>query len=757
VSHPDRRRLCGALVAAAVVAGGSVLGTPVTAAAAAPVDSAAVVTDAADDVPSDPLQVVIERLNPSTVPERGRVTVAGTVRNRSTVDWSQLKVYLLTSYDPLTSQADLADAAASGPLTEIGPRITDPDLYTAVPDLAPGESTSFRLSVPRDRLNISGEAGVYWLGVHVLGTAEGARIDGADGRARTFLPLVPPRTPATRLALAVQLRNHTVRAPDGSLGGLSGWQAALSRDGRLGRLVRLGATAGGFPLTWLVDPAVLDAARSVAHDNPPLTLDAAPPDEGGAPADDPGGDTGADSGNGTGSASESPEPDPAVDPDDTPVGPEARTAAGWLTTFTQAVGTGTVLALPYGDLDVDAAVRLGQPELAGKALAISGDLLTQLGLPWTGVLAPIDGLVSPTALPSVGSDVPVLVTREAVADAATPAVARSRPGSVLERFDGGRILVTPSTHAVWGPGPGARRTALSVRQRLLADAALHAMSPRADEPLVRMLPVAWDPGTGWRGARFFRGLDQPWLSGVNLADTVEGATPEGQLNPVLDLDYPETQADKELSYGPIATASRLTQRGTELERMLTDNTVVDDELARQALLTTSVWSRRRPVLATARARAALELVDGWLGSVTVRGPSFVTMSSETGTFLMTLVNGLDQPVTVGLRATVPDGVLDLTTSDPIELPPRGRGPVEVDATASGIGVHQVTLQPVSSDGDAVGQVATLSIRSSRVGMILWVVMGVGSALLFLMIAYRIVQRVRQRRRTHGPVLQRSDR
>jgi hypothetical protein len=131
----------------------------------------------------------------------------------------------------------------------------------------------------------------------------------------------------------------------------------------------------------------------------------------------------------------------------------------------------------------------------------------------------------------------------------------------------------------------------------------------------------------------------------------------------------------------------------------------------------------------------------------------VTLSSEQGSFQVTLVNGLDQPITIGLRAAVSDGQLRLDTPDGMQLPPRGRGAMRIDVSATDIGIHRVTLQPVSSEGTAVGESSRLSIRSSKVGLILWVVMGVGGVALSVMVAFRIVRRILQRRRTHGPLLQ----
>ena len=59
---------------------------------------------------------------------------------------------------------------------------------------------------------------------------------------------------------------------------------------------------------------------------------------------------------------------------------------------------------------------------------------------------------------------------------------------------------------------------------------------------------------------------------------------------------------------------------------------------------------------------------------------------------------------------------------------------------------------MTAEGAEVGDGARLSIRSSHVGLILWIVMGVAGTLLFVLVAFRIVRRVRQRRRTHGPLL-----
>jgi hypothetical protein len=344
----------------------------------------------------------------------------------------------------------------------------------------------------------------------------------------------------------------------------------------------------------------------------------------------------------------------------------------------------------------------------------------------------------------------------AVVEAA--ALAEPPAGPVLARTDGGRLLVVQPNRAAWGPGPGPRRSALAVRQRLLADAALHALSADGDEPLVRLLPHWWDPGAEWRRARFFRGLDVPWLAAGGLGQALSAPVAEDaeRVSP-QEFTYPEAEADDELPFVTVASAAGLAEAGRDLAELLTDNDVIDQTLTRQALLYTSVWTRPRPRLAAARAQAAEEIVDSWLGRISVRGPSFVTMSGDRGTFDVTVVNGLDQPVTVGLRATAPNTRLSLATPEPVQLPARGRGPMRIEARATDIGIHLVTLQPVTADGAEVGEATRLSIRSSRVGLILWIVMGVAGALLFVLVIVRIARRIRQRRRTHGPLLKAAER
>jgi hypothetical protein len=669
-----------------------------------------------------PLEVVIERLTPSTLPDRDQqVVVSGRVTNTDDGPWSELAVYLLTSAEPITSAAELDEAVASDPALEIGERIVTPGLFQNVPDLEPGESARFRLEVPGRSLLASRAPGVYWLSVHVLGTNVDGRIEGADGRARTFLPHVPDVEAEADLALGVQVRRHVVRASDGTLEFDQVWRRQLR--GRLDRLVRLARSArtgsNAWSLTWLVDGAVTDAARSLAAGDPTVDLVASGAEVTG-PAEEPS--------------------DEEAAAEEATNDPTARLAERWLARLTAAAQPVDVLALPYGDLDVSAVAGDDTGDLLEIAFDQAEAALSEIELASQPVVAPPDGYLAPDALAALGPDLRVVLGEQALPPDDSGDTDQPR---VLAAPRGGSLTTAPPVEGVWGPEPGPVGSALAVRQRLLADAALHALSDQDDQPLVALLPPMWEPGKAWRAARFFDGLDVPWLSPVSLAGLLDPSVVGSEVARADELAYPDEQAEAEVPAYAVAATEQLLELTRTLEDLLTDSdSPTGQQLERQALLTSSYWSRAFPGVATQRARDAALRVDDWLGRVSIRGPEFVTMSSERGSIQVTIVNGLDQPVTVGLAADASGAPLTLTLPDPVDLPPGGRQAMDIEADVLDIGVHQVTLQPVSETGRPLGEVATLSVRSSQVGLILWFIMAGGAVTLFGAITVRTVRRVR---------------
>ena len=710
-----------------------------------------------DREPADtrtPLQVSVDTLTPAVVPESGPVTLTGRITNRSKQTWTDLKAYLFTSVAPMSSRAELSEAAVTSEDASVGNRITTDGLYDEVGDLAPGATTSYRVSVPRRSLGVGDQPGVYWIGVHVLGAPEGGVRDAtADGRARTFVPMLPRRTTPTRMALVVPVRNEVRRGTAGRLLDFEAWQRSLSSDGRLDRLLNLSGRAAQ-PITWVVDPAVLDAARSVAQDNPKL---------------DPGPDAGAGDGSGDGSgggsgASGTPSPSGSSGAASSPApsdgssggaaegdvgsaaepSTQAVAARAWLDELRRQAPTHTVTALPYGDLDVASVLDSRLHDLYQQANDLSAETMRGLGIEGaTSVVAPVSGSLPAAALGRVDAGTPVLLHDQAYPDAGAPVVAHSGRAPVV---------LTDTAAGSGGPKPNARYSALAMRQRLLSDAALHALSPERDQPLVVSTPPYWDPGSDWNDADFFAGLDQPWLQLVDLPSVVNGA---GPAHPATGPVYPKEDRKAEIPRANLSASARLDATGQTYGRLLTANDTVEHHLARVAILASSENTRDDADQALARVESTTGYVRAQMQSVRIEGPDFVMMSSEDGPIQVTLVNGLDQPVRVGITARTRSSGLKIASVAPRTLGPGQRTAIRLRATSNNIGVHAVTLVATDDTGHPTGSITQFSVRTSRVSTVIWVIMASGGVLLFLAIAVRLFRRVRRRKSTHGPRLTRG--
>ncbi len=344
----------------------------------------------AADEDDTPLSVTLTAMTPSEIPRKGAITLRGVVTNASEEQWTDINVFPFIAQEPITSRDELAEAAETAPDTAVGDRLTDPGTYETVEELAPGDSAPFTLRMPVSSLLISGDPGVYWIGVHALGTSSDGRDASADGRARTFIPLVPPQVARRRtvpVSVVLPLRDRARRDADGSLNGPTRWVNLTRPDGRLTRLADFGASAGSAPVSWLVDVAVLDALSDFANGNPPLSLGPAQrADQGGdgddGDGDDPGGsDPSPEDGDSQEESSEGPSPSP--EPRTGPGSPDAATrerTRSVLETFLSSTRKDPVLAVGYADPDVAALARLRTqpaPQVRRPGRAADGGLGTQ--------------------------------------------------------------------------------------------------------------------------------------------------------------------------------------------------------------------------------------------------------------------------------------------------------------------------------------------------------------------------------------------
>lgn len=712
-------------------------GTSAAASAGAP--RAALPAAAPDDEGYDaPLEITIKTLTPGVLPRSGPLVVQGTVTNVDLETWTGVSLYPLVNSGPdcdlavcaevMTTPAALDLAAASDAEDPVGVR--DPAISDDIDVLEPGESMSYSLRIPQAALRVlfpSPTSGVYWFGVHALGSSERQPYDKvADGRARTFLPYASARldTPVDT-AVVVPLRGRVARTEDGALDRPAQWERALGVDGDLGGPLAFGAASGAAPVTWLVDPAVPDAVQQLALGNPDREI---------APTPDPDEPSPSES-----ASDEESEEDADDEARDTPL---ARAARSWLERAEDELSTGSVATVPYGDPDL-AATATSLPELYRTARDLRGSVLSAWEVEGTGVVAPPDGFLDPAGIDTVDDDAPLVLSDRMFPTENFP----QRPP--VDALVGERpVLVSARGAASGGPGPDPALAPVALRQRILSEAVVRAL--RADgqgtEPLVVVLPSTV---TALDAPEFWEGLDTDLVRLTPLDQLVEpaDAEPDGrtqderQVDP-SELAYPTTQERKELPGAVMAEAGRLIQVARTLQGVLGERYTIGTELVGEALTGTSYAVRDEPA-ASSRLASTRAWVQEQLDQVTIDGPNGVTLSGTSGSFNVAVRNDLDHPVTVQVRAST-DGGAEVEVANPVRLAANSRTAVPISAAMSRTGVHNVTLRLTDADGRPLGAQDSLPLRTGQAGVVIWAIIGTGAGILFLAIGIRLFRRFHRR-------------
>jgi len=551
---------------------------------------------------------------------------------------------------------------------------------------------------------------------------------------------VPDARPGVEpTAIVIPLRHQLTYAADGSLDDLEGWTGALSQGGRLRSLVDFGASSGDRTVTWVVDPALIDAVRRIAAGNPPRSI-AANLQPGEADGEDPASD-GASS---SASPSEEPTASPSADPQAAPTGPldldaldpavrtAAQAAQAWLARLAAAMRPeDQVMTLPYGDLDVSGAAA-HDPQLYQRALGRAGTSLPGFDVTTTPVLSSPSGYLSKQAIADAAPGSTILLT-DAMFEQPSPALAA---------VAGHGVVVTSTGAGAGGPGPDSPTALTAMRQRLLAEAAVRFL--RGDQaPLTMVLPHDWVPPDA--AESFFSGLDADWLD----LTSVDGVSRAGGATTTVDgtaLRYPRSQKVAELDQPNFDSAEELISSGVALQNLLTLNNLVSGTVTDQALGTASYSARTRPIASRAAADQSREWIAARLRQVQVQAPRAVTLSSSSGRFQATIINNLNQPVTVSLDAKA-DGNLAIDGPQRVQVVAHGRRAVLLTARTHENGIHEVTLVVTDKRGTPLGATTALTIRSAQVSNVIWLFLGIGCALLFGAVGIRLFRRIRNARRT----------
>ena len=656
--------------------------------------SPVVPAQAADKDPD--LTVSIQSLTPARLGSGTTVTMTGTVTNHDAHAWAKVQAYLVIPTVPFTTRAQVEDAIDNGN-AYTGARVIDPGTFDDMGDLAPKQSRQFTVKVPYAQLGISGAEGIYPVGVQILGTdTDGDRSTDAIARATTFLPLVSGGHQKIPASVIWPFLMPDQRGIDGDYADPEGLLAAVSTGGRLRNLLDLAASTGGTASTALIDPALL-----VGVDD--LSRGRRMPD--------------------------------GVDLTDAQKA-EAKRFLDELLAFARRQGC---WVLGFDRPDVLALSQSGALEAPLKAAVgrATDSALTTYQLFGRGASWPsMRGVTTRLLRDLRGSgDSPVIVTSDALPDW------DRRQGSIVKYPTPGGPMPLLVTDVLDAGVPG-QDSVVTLRQRILSEAALATLQreidPKSRADAITMVDPRWNPGTQWANGRLSAAFDSPFTSGTSLESVLTRplTTYDGKVAPAKD---------RALSRAQLEAAADIVARGSALSSVIPQSTTVDNALAQDVASVLGIRWRTDPRRGTAIAEHLAREADAELRKITIKAPPSVTLSSSKGGFPITIRNGTQEPIRVGVSLDSSNPALSVPDVKPIDIAAGERRTLTVDIDLGRQNTTSLTARLKSTDGTAIGQPDEFNVRSSKIGVVLWVAMGL-AVLLVLAALVRRFSRHRTRNR-----------
>lgn len=658
---------------------------------------------------SSGLRVTIDDLSSIAIEPGAPLELSGLVRNTGDVRWRDAQVYLTMTAEPAVSKSGL-DAFTSieggfgNPVERLG-------LFDEIGAVRPGEPKPYSLSVPFGQLPINQTPGVYHVGVIVLASNREGRDAVADARADTVMPLLPDAAAAaaagaklvrTNLLTLLPLSALVSRHADGAFTDDT-LAAAVSEGGRLRNVLDFAASAPANTLDLVVDPAVLDACQDIASGFVIRTGR-------GQDATDTEGDA-----------------------------ESSRAAADWLADLeTIAQRQGMTLspwgspassALADGELPavIEAAVLAGQTFAAEANLnaAITNwpikGLTTRAGLARTRAAGAVVSVVSQLSLPTL---------RDSALDPD-----RYPPAQVTLGTVDGPLTALVTRKEIGGVRFTSRVDLLELRQAVAAEATVRALSSSHTQTSVLAAPSNWNPASN-ASAQFGALYDFATVSPTSLAGAQIASTP--YTGPVrLPMNAP-SGFPAEL----VESIASLRSAGRVFVDLLTEHRRVSQEFDRELASAGSAWWQQHPNRATWLNKNSTRDKAAQVGKVTIAGASFVTLSSESGRFPLTVTNGLDISVTVSVEVRAQDPAFEIEPLKPIVLEPGRQRDVEVVTRAKGSGLTAVTARLSTSSGRPFGRPVEFDLRATQIGLVIWVVFALAASVIVVASGLRIYRRIR---------------
>ncbi len=324
-----------------------------------------------------------------------------------------------------------------------------------------------------------------------------------------------------------------------------------------------------------------------------------------------------------------------------------------------------------------------------------------------------------------------------------------------------RTVIADSSLTAGGPDPADASSPLQVRQRFAAETGLLASTGKGPISVVALPPRGWDAdGLATRaagaGPQHSRGSRRSTLNDVNARDPEtsrqQGSRPAARpaATPAGALTSAQLDQIRRLS----------TTTGTFVS--LLSNIEQADENLRRALLRSGSYgwrgfgdeSQRFLSYEQGGVTSQLNKVHLVTNAAGERGqhPAIkVNLSGSKGQFPLTVENGLDVSIRVGVTVSSPNRT-DLRIQ-PITLrlvPPHQKATFQIKASAEQNGLIRAEAEVVTAQQTRVGRPQELVIQAAQYGSVGWILVGAACALLFGTSAVRIYRRIRSEKRNPTP-------
>ncbi len=693
-------------------------------------------TEAGTTTAEYPVVTTIEAVAPLVASPGGNVAISGHVTNtgKSALKAAHAAVRKPNSGKPLQRRSELGNVAGRGPLLNTDGIELDSPQY-ALPELAPGQSQAYTLSVAVNDLGLS-ESGVYELAVSVTGSTADSSRERPLGIARTFLPFNPggdaqPTKVTTLWPLvhAPVLVAQTFSDNDQAVPVLRNddLAAEFAPGGRLYELVDTGSKLPG--LTWVVDPDLLDTAFAMTNKQYRVQKPGSPA---GKPARE----------------------------DNTVAGTGTAAATAWLEKLRAAVAKSgsQVLSLPYADPDL-ASIAHNGADLPGMGTALnkaatagrltvegrlSVDTRSDVAWPYQGYLDQQIAGISQQA----GNGL-LLVNGASVPE---PDALTYTPTAVRPIGTGQSAVVADETVSGLIQGDLSNPQAQTLTtQRLLAETyAITHEQPQNQRGLLIMPPRELSVTTAKLLANVLQTATDKWITPVKLDVLTQSAPdPKAGTGVPAPTDYPTQARASELSAADLSATDGIQRDLDVLMRVLTLPQRVRGPFSAAMVRSLSTqWRGEAPTGVAYRTGVTGYLKD-LRNAVRVPQKTSVTLAGNTGQLQVSVRNDLTQTVTnlkLVLTSTQPNR-LKVGQPEELVLPAAQSVTLRYQAEAQNNGPVYVWAQLWTTGpnpqpyGDA--QRFTVEVTSVTNG-VLYVFAGAG--VLLLLAALRFV---RQRKRRAG--------